>query len=150
MKKLFIYYSYTGNGDIVAEHLKSLRYEIRKVEANYKLSKNLFLSMMKGGFVGFRGKKPKLNNYDNNIDDYEEVIIGSPIWNGRLAPVCNSILNETNLSNKHVSFILYSGSGEAKVAIKKLSKLFKNAKVIVLNEPKKYTNEVEKVGLVNE
>lgn len=150
MKKLFIYYSYSGNGDRVASYLKDLGYDIKKVEADYKLSKHLFLAMMKGGFDAARGMKPKLINYDNNISEYEDIIIGSPIWNGRFAPVCNSILNETNLSNKYVSFILYSGSGEAKIAIKKISKLFKNAKVVVLKEPKKYEDELKKVGLINE
>lgn len=31
-----------------------------------------------------------------------------------------------------------------------MRKLFKNAKVVVLKELKKYTNEVERVGLINE
>ena len=32
MKKLFIYYSLSGNGDFLAEHLKEKGYDLRKVE----------------------------------------------------------------------------------------------------------------------
>ena len=39
--KLFIYYSNSGNGDVVASKMHDLGYDIRKVLTNYKLSKNL-------------------------------------------------------------------------------------------------------------
>ena len=34
MKKIFIYFSETGNGDVVADYLKDKGYEIRKVLSN--------------------------------------------------------------------------------------------------------------------
>ena len=49
MKKLFIYYSNSGNGDIVAEYLSKMGFDIRKVETKYRLSKHMFFAMMKGG-----------------------------------------------------------------------------------------------------
>ena len=145
MNKIFIYYSLSGNGDLVAKELESTC-QIRKVEAKYKLSKNLFLACMKGGFHAGVAKKPKLINYDNDISNYDEVYIGSPIWNGRLACPTNTILKETNLENKNVTFILYSGSGTAKHAVKKINKLYPNAKIIILKEPKKYNEELKKIG----
>ena len=146
MKKIFIYYSYTGNGDVVSKELESKGYDIRKVISNYKISKNLFLAMMKGGFDSLRKKKPKLLNYDNNIEEYEEVVIGSPIWNSRFSPVVNTILKETNLDNKKVTFILYSGGGEAKEASKYIKKNYPKAQIINLKEPKKYHDELKKLG----
>ena len=145
MKKLFIYYSFSGNGDVVADHLKNKDFEIRKVESKLKLSKNLFLCMMKGGFLALSGAKSKLINYDNNISDYDEVVIGSPIWNGRLASPTNTILDKTNLDGKKVTFVLYAGGGEAPKAIKKLKKLYPECKIITLKEPKKNLSELEKL-----
>ena len=150
MKKLFIYYSYTGNGEVVAKYLEEKGIDIKKVEAKYKLSKHLFFAMMKGGFDAARKKKPELINYDNNIDSYDEIIIGTPIWNSRLAPATNTILKNTNLSNKKLTFILYSGSGEAKKAAKRINKEYPNALIINLKEPKKYNEELKKVGVINE
>ncbi len=145
MKRLFIYYSLSGNGDLVANYLKEKDFDIRKVESKLKLSKNLFLCMMKGGFLALTGSKPKLINYDNNIDDYDEIFIGSPIWNGRFAAPTNTVLKETNLEGKKLTFILYAGGGEAPKAIKKINKLYPNSKVITLKQPKKYASELEKI-----
>ena len=145
MKNLFIYYSYTHNGDKVAESLKEKGYEIRKVESKYKLSKNLFLAMMKGGCHALIGRKPKLINYDSNIEGYDEVVVGSPIWNGRLAPVTNSILKLTNLDSKKLTFILYSGSGTGDKAMAKINKLYPESKIVFLKEPKKYPEELKKL-----
>ena len=145
MKRLFIYYSLSGNGDLVANYLKEKDFDIRKVESKLKLSKNLFLCMMKGGFLALTGSKPKLINYDNNIDSYDEVVIGSPIWNGRFAAPTNTILKETNLEGKKLTFILYAGGGEAPKTVKKINKLYPNSKVITLKQPKKYASELEKI-----
>ena len=145
MSKIFIYYSRSGNGEVVANKYKELGFNIRKVESKYKLSNNLFLACMKGGFHAGIGKKPKLINYDNNISEFDEVFIGSPIWNGRLSCPINTVLKNTNLDNKKVTFVLYSGSGEAKHAIKFINKKYPNAEIIVLKEPSKYEKELEKI-----
>ena len=150
MKKLFIYYSYTGNGDIVANYLKEKGLDIRKVDSNYRLSKVLFFAMMKGGFHALIGKRPKLINFDSNITSYDEIIIGTPIWNDRIAPVMNSVLDKLDLNNKKIIFILYSGSGTSNKAKLDLVKKYKNAKIINLKEPKKHKEELEKVGVLYE
>ena len=143
--KLFIYYSNSGNGDVVASKMHDLGYDIRKVLTNYKLSKNLFLSMMKGGFHSLIGKKPKLNNYNNDVNNYDEICIGSPIWNGRFACPINTVLKNTNLENKLLTFILYSGSGEAKKAYQKILKKYPNAKIIILKQPKSNLTELDRI-----
>ena len=145
MSKIFIYYTRSGNGDVIADKYKELGFDIRKVETKYKLSKNLFLACMKGGFHATIGKKPKLINFDNNINDYEEIIIGSPIWNGRLSCPINTVLKNLNFENKNVKFVLYSGSGEAEPAKKYINKKYPNSKIVILKEPKKYVDELKKL-----
>lgn len=145
MNKLFIYYSNSGNGDVVASKMKDLGYEIRKVSTNYKLSKNLFLACMKGGFHAAIGKKTKLNNYNNDVNNYDEIAIGSPIWNGRFSCPINTVLKNTNLENKLLTFILYSGSGEAKKAYQKILKKYPSAKIIILKQPKTNLGELDRI-----
>ena len=144
MPKLFIYYSLSGNGDVVADYLKSKGFEIRKVNASYKLSKVFFFAMMKGGFDAGRNKKAKLIDYDPDLSAYEEVVIGSPIWNGRLTPPINTVLDKTDLGGKKLTFILYSGSGYGKQATEKLNGLYPSAKVINIKQPKDDKNELIK------
>ena len=144
MKKLFIYYSRTGNGDVVAKYYKNHNYDIRKVVTKKKYPKNLFLMMMTGGFRALIGAKDKLVDFDNNIDAYKEIVIGSPIWNDRLSPVINSVLNSINLDGKKVTFVLYSAGGQANKASEKINSLCK-ANIIVLKEPKKNKEEIKKL-----
>ena len=146
MKKLFIYFSYTGNGDIVAEEYKKLGYEIRKVELKKRLPKSFFWLIMTGGFLAGIGAKPKLKEYDKDISSFEEIVIGSPIWNGRFAAPINTLLKELDLKNKKVDFLFYAGSGEGKKAQKKVKKKYPNSSYIFLKEPKKYQEELKKIS----
>ena len=144
MKKLFIYYSLTGNGDIVAEKLNK-SCDIRKVKVKKELPKSLFFKMMVGGFKAMTGYNEKLIDFDNNIDNYDEIIIGSPIWNDRLCSPIRTVLKKLDLSNKKLSFILYSGGGLANTAIEFINNNYKNVNITVLQEPKKYNNELDKI-----
>ena len=145
MKKIFVYFSETGNGDVVADYLKDKGYEIRKVEAKKKLPKVMFFQMMVGGFQAATGKRPKLKDFDTNLDGYDEVIIGSPIWFDRLAAPTNTMLDKLDLSNKKVSFILYSGGGTNINGNKQINELFKDAKIIELKQPKNNPDELKKL-----
>lgn len=146
MAKLFIYYSNTGSGEVVASKMASLGYELRKVQPKKDLPKKFFFKVVTGGFLASLNVKTKLVDYDNDISSYEKIVIGSPIWNGRLSTPINTVLNETNFEGKDVSFILYSGSGEAKKAPKQIEKFVKDANIINLKEPKNNMDELEKIN----
>ena len=145
MSKLFIYYSLTGSGDVVAKKFEEKGYKIRKVSEKHKPSKVFFFMVLGGGFRAGLGLKGKLIDYDNDVSKFENVVIGSPIWNGRIPPTINAVLDQTDLSGKKLSFVFYSGSGEGKAALKKVNKLFPNASTLFLKEPKKYEKELEKL-----
>ena len=145
MAKLFIYYSFSGNGDAVASRLAEQGFEIRKVESELKLGKSLFSQIMKGGFSAGIGQKPKLIAYDGDVSGYEEICIGSPVWNARLASPVNTVLRDTDLNGKKLSFVLYSGSGTGKKADEKLKKEYPEAKIIHLKQPKDNPGEFEKL-----
>ena len=72
MSKLFIYYTFTGNGEVVARSMQEKGYELRKVTEKHKMPKSFFFIMMDGGFRAGIGAKGKLVGYDNDVSDYEE------------------------------------------------------------------------------
>ena len=144
--KLFLYYSFTGNGDYLASLLKDKGYEIRKVTEKKKMPKSFFFGMLVGGFRAGMRQKAKLVDYNPDVSEYDEIVIGSPIWNGRFPPVLNSILALTDFSNKKVTFLFYSGSGEGPKAVKRIDKEYPGSKVIFLKEPKKYPDELNKLN----
>ena len=148
MSKLFIYYSHTGNGELVSKIFESQGYKIRKVEEEFKMPKAFFFQMMVGGFRAGTNQKGKLIDYNNDVSSYDEIVIGSPIWNGKLPPTTNSIIAETNFEGKKLSFVLYSGGGEAPKAEKHIKLLYKDAIVIHLQEPKKYNDQLKKLDVL--
>ena len=142
MKKLFIYYSLSGNGDVVATYLKTKNIDVRKVIIKDKMPKSYIGQILKGGFLAGINYKMELDNFDNNTDNYDEIIIGSPIWNGRLACPINTVLDNIDL-NKRISFVLYSGSGEAPKAEKMIKERYGNVNIIVLKDPKKNIDDMK-------
>lgn len=146
MKKLFIYYSYTGNGELIANNLKEKGYDLRLVIRKKKLPKSFFFGILTGGFLAATKHKDKLVDFDENVEEYGEIVIGSPIWNARFSSPINTVLAKLNLKDKKVKFILYSGSGEAPKALKRINKEYPEAEVIILKEPKKYNEELTKLN----
>ena len=144
MKKLFIYYSLSENGDVVSEEFKKKGYEIRKVITKRKYPKSMFFRILIGGYKASFNKKDKLLDFDSDISDYKKIVIGSPIWNDRLSAPINSVISLLDLSDKDVSFVLYSASGNGEKAKEKIKKLF-GVDAVVLKEPKKYKGELEKI-----
>lgn len=142
MKKIFIYYSLSGNGDVVATYLKTKNIDVRKVIIKDKMPKSYIGQILKGGFLAGINYKMELDNFDNNTDNYDEIIIGSPIWNGRLACPINTVLDSID-SNKRISFVLYSGSGEAPKAEKMIKERYGNVNIIVLKDPKKNIDDMK-------
>ena len=145
MKKLFIYYSLTGNGDLVAAEMEKKGYDIRRVELKKDMPKKFFFRIMTGGFLAGIKNRAALRDYDSDVTEYDEIVVGSPVWNGRLTPAANSVLARTDLSGKTVSFILTAGGGTAPKAEERIAKEFPGSRVVILKEPKKYAEELSKL-----
>ena len=146
MKKIFIYYSLTNNGDVVADVFKEKGYEIRKVVTKKKYPKNKFLMIMNGGYKATFNKKDKLLEFDSDISNYNKVVIGSPIWNDRLSAPINSVISLLDLKNKDLSFVFYSASGKGDHAKEKVKDIF-GADSIILKEPKNNKEELNKLKI---
>ena len=146
MKKLFIYYSLTSNGDLVAKTLEK-SCDIRKIKVKKELPKPFFLRILVGGYKAISNKKEKLVGFNNDISNYNEIIIGSPIWNDRLSTPVTTVLDLLDLDNKKLTFILYSGSGQANTAAEYIKTNYKKANIIYLQEPKKYEKELDKLKI---
>ena len=145
MHKLFLYSSFTGNGDFVSKEFEKSGFELRKAVEKKKFPKSFFWSVMSGGFRAGLGLKGKLVNYNKDVSSFDKIVIGSPIWNGRFPPVMNAVLKETNFEGKELTFVFYSGSGEGKKAEARVKKEFPSAKIIFLKDPKKHSEEVLKL-----
>ncbi|MBR0081969.1 MAG: hypothetical protein IJP98_04430 [Clostridia bacterium] len=146
MSRIFVYYSDTGNGDAVASYLKDKGFAVRKVIPKKPLAKSFFWKILQGGFLAGIGAKSPLNGFDPDVSAFDEVVIGSPIWNGRLACPINTVLEQTDLSEKKLTFLLYSGSGAAPQAESKIQSQFQSAAVLHLKQPLDNPAELTKLA----
>ena len=68
MKKTFIYYSLTGNGDVIGEYLSDRGFNVQLVRTTEKLPKNKFFRILVGGYKAGIGYRDQLDNFNSNCN----------------------------------------------------------------------------------
>ena len=100
MSKAVIYYSLTGNTKEAAKEIA------RKLG----------------------GRTPKIKGVPDNIDYYDEIILGMPIWAGLPAAPVNTFIKKYSVADRINAVFTFSGGGDNDRCIAQLSKKLKNLK----------------------
>lgn len=121
MKMLVVYYSLTGNTDVVAQALvKELGADIRRVEDVEKPSANWWF-MITGGFAAMRGAESAIKPIDTSLQEYDRVFVGSPVWAGSPSTPINTFIAKADFTGKEVILFMTMGGHDASGALKKMS-----------------------------
>ena len=123
MKKCFVYYSATGNGDFLAELLKEAGYEPVKVETVKPMGKVGFFKILHYGGQAMLNKKAKIKDLNLELKDEDLVVIGSPIWNDRLSTPINAVLANYSFNKETTVFILYPAGERTSKSLEQIKKL---------------------------
>ena len=130
MKSIIIYYSLSGNCTLVANILKTYLgadvLEIKTAESKKRTGFGLYFW---GGSQVFMKKKPALKPYTVNIEKYDLVIFGTPVWAGSPAPALVSFLKNTKINGKKIALFCCHGGGIGK-AMQKFKALLPENTVI--------------------
>lgn len=101
-KTLVIYYSLTGHTKDIALQIQALTnadlYEIKPKE-EIKQGPSLYITSKK---QISSGNYPEIINDFPNIDEYDTIFVGSPVWWYTAAPVVLEFLKEFDFKNKNV------------------------------------------------
>ena len=143
--KYFIYFSASGNGDLIADYLKDQGYTPMKVEMVKPIKKVGFFTILKYGFRAGSGKKEKIKQLNLDLKSDDEVIIGSPIWNDKLSTPINAVLDQFSFDKENTRFILYPAGEGTKKSIAQLEKLGFKQKPIVYSNPKKNSEIIKEI-----
>jgi flavodoxin len=107
MKTLVVYFSLTGSTEFVAkiisEQLKADLCEV--VDKKHKKGKLIYL---KGGSASIREKLTKIE-VTRSIENYDLIIVGSPIWAGKITPAIRTFLSLNDFSKKKGAFFITLG-----------------------------------------
>ena len=117
MKSLVVYYSLTGKTRLVAqaitEALGATLVEITETKPR-KLGPLLYPI---GGFGAMTNKGSKINPIDIDLNRYERIFIGSPIWASRPVPAVNSFIYQTSFEGRNVIAFFSMGGDNCEKAL---------------------------------
>lgn len=103
MKKLIVFYSYTGNTKKIANMIKEkLDCDILELEPLVPFSDDYDEVVNEYQNNSINNREVPINDININLNDYDEVIIGTPVWWYTISPVVTAFLKQNDLSNKKV------------------------------------------------
>lgn len=124
MKSVVIYYSLTGNTGLVARMVaERLGADTIRLKPEKEIPSEGYSRYFWGGKSVLFNEKPKLLNEDLNLDGYDTLIIGTPLWAGSFTPAINTFLTENAIKGK--SIYLFATHGQGTVSKKCFMKMKK-------------------------
>lgn len=114
-KVLIVYYSYTGNTEKLANSIKEkTNADIVEIEPVVPYSDDYDTVVDEAKEEENEDFKPEIKTKVDNLDSYDLILIGSPLWWYQIAPPVKTFLAQHDLSNKKTAlFITHGGSGLA-------------------------------------
>ncbi|MDD3303353.1 MAG: flavodoxin [Clostridia bacterium] len=100
---LLVYFSYNGNTKMIADYiLNKINCDVLELKPKIKYSDD-YQSVVDEYQNNETAKSTtKLEDYKIDIDKYEKVIIGSPVWWYTITPVIRTFLKDNDLSGKTI------------------------------------------------
>jgi flavodoxin len=111
-KNLIIYYSLEGNTKFIAETMAKISgADLLELKPEKEISSKNFMKFFWGGKQVMMKEKPKLLPLDKNPNDYDLIIIGTPVWVLNYAPPLRTFFNDYKILNKKVAlFCTHEGN----------------------------------------
>jgi len=145
MKALVVYYSFEGDtkliGDTIAEELGADILELKLVK---EVTSKDYMKYYLGEKQVLMKTTPLLKEYEINLDNYETIIIGTPIWSGTYAPAIRSFLEQEEIKDKMIG-LFYSFTVKAGLIAENFARDLKGNCIIAkigFKDPLKYKPEM--------
>ncbi len=153
MKTAIIYYSMSGNVEMVAHKIaEEIGADILRLVPTEAYPNKGFKKFLWGGKSALMGEKPMLEPYIFNSENYDHIVIGTPVWASTFTPPIRTFVEENpEIKLKKISvFTCLSGSG-AKKALEKMKKeigikAFENELVLIDPKQKPKLENDAKIG----
>ena len=121
-KTLLVYYSLTDNTKKLADIIKDeLKIDDLEIHPQKSLKKDKFSRFIIGGMQAIFAMKPALLPLDKDLNQYDTIILGFPIWGSNIASPINTFIKEAGFKNKKIHVFTTSES-EVKGIVEKLNK----------------------------
>lgn len=131
MKTTVIYYSLDGNTKFTAEKIADkLGADLIQIIPAKEYPKGKVSKYFWGGKSATFGEAPKLEAYDFDQNQYDLVILGTPIWAGTFAPPLRTFIRENKLMGKKIALFACCSGGATEKCFEQLKKETGNSNVL--------------------
>jgi hypothetical protein len=121
-KVLVVYYSLWGHTARAAWDIAKLTKGDVEVLRDAHIGAKLF-GLMKAALDAVRGRSTKLGDLSYDPREYSVVIIGSPVWVGRLTPAIRTYLQRFARNLPHVGFFVTAGRNDVASVLPAVEKI---------------------------
>ncbi|MEA4947172.1 MAG: hypothetical protein VB058_06380 [Oscillospiraceae bacterium] len=113
MKTVIIYYTFGGStqkeAERLANELDAPLYRVKEAPGRSFLG-----AFIPGSFLAMRRKTVAIQPLNIDLNDYDSIIIGCPVWAGYPAPAFNAIVQRLPAGKKIELFLCSGGTGTQK------------------------------------
>lgn len=150
MKSLVVFYSLEEHTKSIANIIaKELNGELLELKPEKEIPKNGFKKFLWGGKSAVFKDRPKLQNEIPDLDSYDTIIIGTPIWAGTYTPAINTFISDNKIKGKKLGFFACHGGGGAKKCFEKLRGILSENTILGTIDFADSEEDEEKIKKVN-
>lgn len=129
MKRIIVYYSLSGNTEEAVKAIaERLDCEILKIDTVKEMPKSFAARILVGGGQVAMNIIPEIKPINKDLSVYDEIFIGTPIWNSKGVPAINAFLSDDKICQKVTGLIITSGGGDIDKCVKALETKIPNVK----------------------
>ncbi len=144
MKRLVVYYSLSGNTEEAAKKIaEKLGADLLKLDTQKAMPKSFVGRLFVGGGQVVRNYIPELKPLETDVSAYDEIILGSPIWNSKGVPAINAFLQDKAAAGKVTALFFMSAGGDIRKGLAVITGKLPNLRYSLSLVDRKYKRSAE-------
>ena len=121
-----------------------------RLDTEKAMPKSFAARILVGGGQVMMNYIPKLKPMEMDPAGYDEIILGSPIWNSKGVPAINAFLQDEKAAANVTSLFFLSGGGDTKKGLEAITKKLPNLKHTVSLLDKKHQDSRDNDAKIEE
>jgi flavodoxin len=111
--KAIIYYSLSGTTKKECEEL--FEGDFYRLKGKIRIPKKYWMQLVYLGFLATMNTKLDYDKLDIDLDQYDEVVLASPVWAWTIVPFLKKFLKRNKFKNKRVTLLVTHEGGPGRV-----------------------------------
>ncbi|MDO4633351.1 MAG: flavodoxin [Eubacteriales bacterium] len=130
MRRAVVFYSLSGNTESAARMIADdIGADLIQIKMKKELPRSKWLRIVVGGRQATFGEKPQIE--DLQLSDYDEIILGTPVWAGKVASPLNTLFARYRIADRVTAVFTLSGSGDNRKCEEMLRRILPNLKQVI-------------------